>query len=415
MPEFSEYNIWNVRKDFPVLQTKIHGKPLVYLDSAATMQKPKCVVEAMSRFYLGEYGTVHRAVYSLASQATARYDQVRSLVQGFIGAAHLEEIVFVRGTTEGINLVAHSFGKAFIEPLDEIILSETEHHSNIVPWQMLCQERGAVLKVIPVNDNGELILEEFEKILSAKTKLVSLAHIANSTGVVHPIARVIQMAHAKGAYVLVDAAQSVAHYPIDVQKWDVDFLVFSAHKAMGPTGVGVLYGKKDLLDKMPPYQGGGDMIETVSFEASTFQPPPLKFEAGTPSIVEVIGLGAALEYLNALGLENIYRWEKKLLEYAMHRLSELQDVRIIGPSHSRSSIISFVCNDLHPLDIGTLLDLRGVAVRTGHHCSQPTMKRMGVSSTVRISFAAYNTVEEIDIFIEALKEVILMLRPPLSY
>lgn len=411
-----EWNVWSIRKDFPILQTHVHGKPLIYLDSAATMQKPRSVIDAMSKFYLEEYGTVHRAVYALASGATERYDAVRAKVQQFIKAEHLEEIVFTRGTTEGINLVARSLGKALLlKHSDEILISETEHHSNIVPWQMLCEERGCTLKVIPVNDRGEIVMEEYEKMLLGNVKLVSVAHIANATGVIHPIATMIQMAHGKGALFLVDAAQSVAHYPLDMQLWDADFLVFSGHKAFGPTGIGILYGKKELLNQMPPYQGGGDMVEEVTFAKTTFQPSPLRFEAGTPSIAEVMGLGAAIDYIKTLGIESIAAWEKQLLDYAIAKLREIPEVRIIGDAKEKSAIVSFVCEGLHPLDIGTLLDLRGIAVRTGHHCAQPTMKRFGVPSTVRASFAAYNTIEEVDVFIYALKEVILLLRPSLSY
>ena len=393
-----------IRKEFSFLDSL--DNPLIYLDSAATSQKPRSVVDTMSQFFLKEYATVHRAVYPLAAESTARYDAVRESVQKFIGAFDSSEIIFTRGTTEGINLVASSFGKAFIDEGDEILLSETEHHSNIVPWQMLCLDRKAILKVIPVDDNGEILLDSFKSMLSSKVKIVSLAHIANSTGVIHPISEVICLAHSHGAKVLIDAAQSVSHLPINVQELDADFLVFSGHKLYGPTGVGVLYAKKHLLEQMPPYQGGGDMIKTVSFEKTTYQEAPLKFEAGTPSIAEVIGLGASLEFLNRIGLSQIEAWEKKLVEYALLKLSSIPEVKLLSYAKNKSSIISFNCAGCHPLDVGTLLGLRGIAVRTGHLCAQPALKRLGVSSTIRISFAIYNTFEEIDQFALALKETI---------
>ena len=393
-----------IRKEFPFLDSL--DNPLIYLDSAATSQKPRSVVDTMSQFFLKEYATVHRAVYPLAAESTARYDAVRESVQAFIGASDSSEILFTRGTTEGINLVASSFGKAFINEGDEILLSETEHHSNIVPWQMLCLDRKAILKVIPVDDNGEILLDAFKAMLSSKVKMVSLAHIANSTGVIHPISEVIHLAHSCGAKVLIDAAQSISHLPIDVQQLDADFVVFSGHKLYGPTGVGVLYAKKHLLEQMPPYQGGGDMIKTVSFEKTTYQEAPLKFEAGTPSIAEVIGLGVSLEFLSRIGLSQIEAWEKKLVEYALLKLASIPEVKLLSQTKNKSAIISFNCVGCHPLDIGTLLGLRGIAVRTGHLCAQPALKRLGVSSTIRISFAIYNTFEEIDQFALALKETI---------
>lgn len=404
MSDHLAFDVLKIRKEFPFLEGL--ASPVIYLDSAATSQKPREVVEVMSRFLLKEYATVHRAVYPQAAESTSRYDGVRELVQKFIGAADSSEIIFTRGTTEGINLVASSFGKAFINEGDEILLSETEHHSNIVPWQMLCSERKATLRVIPVDDNGEIRLEAFERMLSPRVKLVSVAHIANSTGVIHPIAEIIRLTHSHGAKVLIDAAQSISHLSIDVQKLDADFLVFSGHKAYGPTGVGVLYAKKDLLEKMPPYQGGGDMIKSVSFEKTTYQDAPLKFEAGTPSIVEVIGLGSSLEFINRIGLGQIEAWEKKLVEYALLKLVSIPEVKLLSEAKNKSSIISFNCKHCHPLDVGTLLGLRGVSVRTGHLCAQPALKRLGVSSTIRISFAVYNTFEEIDQMILALKETI---------
>lgn len=398
-----------------MLQLKMHGKHFIYLDSAATTQKPKCVIDAMSRFYQEQYGTVHRSVYDFASQATTSYNNVRQKLKEFINAAFVEEIIFTKGTTEAINLVASSFGKAFLQPGDEVLITVMEHHSNIVPWQMICEERGAILKAIPINSHGELILEEFDQLVSDRTKIVSVAHIANSTGTLNPIAEIIERSHARGAKVLIDGAQSVAHMPIDVQKLNADFFVFSGHKAYGPTGVGVLYGKRALLEKMPPYQGGGDMIDEVTLTSSTYQHPPMKFEAGTPMVAEVIGLGAAIDFIESLGISNIAAWEQDVLEYATKRLSEIKGLRIIGTAASKGAIISFVLDGLHPLDIGTLLDLRGIAVRTGLLCAQPTLKHFNVPSLTRISFGLHTTMDEIDIFTEALKEVVLLLRPSMSY
>ena len=410
-----EFNVWKVRQEFPMLHQMMHGKPFVYLDTAATAQKPRCVVDALIRFYTQQYGTVHRSVYDFASQATARYNTVRQKVKEFINAHFVEEIIFTKGTTEGINLVAHSFGKAFLQQGDEVLISEMEHHSNIVPWQLVCEERGAILKVVPINERAELDMQEFQKLLSDRTKIVSVAHIANATGTVNPIEEIIKLSHARGAKVLIDGAQAAGHFAIDVRKLGADFYVFSGHKAYGPTGVGILYGKKALLEKMPPYQGGGDMIEEVAFSGTTYQQPPLKFEAGTPGIAEVLGLGEAIDFINRLGRDKIAAWEKGLLEYATVRLQELKGVRIIGTASKKGGIISFVIDGLHPLDIGTLLDIRGIAVRTGHLCAQPTLQRFGLQSMVRVSFGLYNTTEEIDAFINALKEAMLLLRPAMSY
>jgi cysteine desulfurase / selenocysteine lyase len=410
-----EFNVWKVKQEFPMLQQPMHGKPFVYLDSAATTQKPRCVIDEMSRFYEEQYGTVHRSVYDFASQATTRYNDVRLKVKDFLNAAFVEEIIFTKGTTEAINLVASSFGKAFLQPGDEVLITEMEHHSNIVPWQLICKERGAVLKAVPIDDRGELILEEFDRLLTDRTKIVAVAHIANSTGTVNPVEEIIRRAHAKGARVLIDGAQSVAHMPIDVQKMQADFYTFSGHKAYGPTGVGVLYGKKSLLEKMPPYQGGGDMIDDVTISETTYQMPPLKFEAGTPMIAQVIGLGAAIGFMESLGLDRIASWERGLLEYATKRLIEVKGLRIIGTSSNKGAIISFVVEGLHPLDIGTLLDIRGIAVRTGQLCAQPTLKHFNLPSLTRISFGMHNTIEEVDFFVDALKEVVLLLHPALSY
>lgn len=405
MPDFHQ-----IRKDFPMLRKQMHGKPLIYLDSAATAQKPQVVIDAISDFYQNHYGTVHRAVYELSVHSSQEYQQTRHKVQEFLNAAKVDEIIFTRGTTESINMVAYSFGKAFVKPGDEILISEMEHHSNIVPWQILCEDRGAILKVIPMNDRGELILDEYQNLLSAKTRLVAVNHVANSIGTINPIKQMAQMAHAAGANILVDGAQSAPHMPVDVRDLDVDFFVFSGHKVYGPTGIGILYGKEELLDRMPPYQGGGDMIEKVTFAHSTYNVLPLKFEAGTPMIAEVIGLGAALDYVKNIGVESIQKWEHQLLEYATPQLQQIEGLRLIGTAAQKGAILSFVVEGIHALDIGTLLDLKGVAVRTGHHCAQPTMKHFGVTATARASLAMYNTKDEIDQFVGALKEVTKALR-----
>jgi len=409
------FDVWRIREDFPILKTTMNGKPLIYLDSASTTQKPQVVVDAMKRFYEEEYGTVHRAVYELAAHSTEMYSDVRGKVQRFINARDEEEIVFTRGTTEAINLVAHSFGKAFIQEGDEIIISEMEHHSNIVPWQLFCKEHGAKLKVIPINDDGELRLDIFDEILNERTKLVSIAHIANATGTINPVKTVIQKAHSYGAKVMIDGAQAASHLQIDVQDLDADFYAFSGHKMYGPTGVGVLYGKRDLLEEMPPFMGGGDMIEEVFMDHSTFQKAPLKFEAGTPSIVEVIGLGVAIDYIESIGREAIDVWQNKLLKHATEKLLELKGVRLIGTAAQKTSILSFTLEGLHPLDLGTILGLKGIAIRTGHLCAQPTLRHFGVSALARLAFGVYNTHEEIDLCIHAIKEAAVLLKPEMSY
>ena len=401
--EHFKYDVLKVREEFPVFYK---NPSLIYFDSAATSHKPKRVVDTMTRFLLEEYGTVHRAVYELAAGATARYNEVRNSLKQFIGAGEEGDVVFTRGTTDGINLVAASFGKAFLKEGDEILISETEHHSNIVPWQLICEEKKAVLRVIPVDDQGELCLDLFEKMLSSKTKLVSIAHISNATGVLHPIVDIIELSHKYGAKVLIDAAQSASHIPLKVKEWDVDFLVFSGHKIYGPTGIGVLYGKKDLLNQMPPYQGGGDMVQQVSFEKTTYQEAPLKFEAGTPSIAEVMGLGSAIEFLNQWGLDKIHKHESILMESAVKHLEQIPQVSFLSHSNNKSSILTFSCKGIHSLDIGTLLDLEGIAVRTGHLCAQPTLKRFGIRSAIRISFGAYNQLEEVERFMIAFKGVL---------
>jgi cysteine desulfurase/selenocysteine lyase len=398
------------RKDFPMLQKQMHGKPLIYLDSAATAQKPQKVIDAISSFYKDYYGTVHRAIYDLSVRSTHEYEDVRQKVKTLLNAAKVEEIIFTRGTTDSINIVADSFGRAFVNKGDEVIISESEHHSNIVPWQMMCEARGAVLRVIPINDCSELILDEYAKLLNDKTRIVAVSHIANSTGTIHPIKQIIEMAHKYGAKVLIDGAQSVPHMTVDVQNLDADFYVFSGHKFYGPTGIGILYGKEALLEKMPPHHGGGDMIALVTFPKTTYNTLPLKFEAGTPSIAEVIGLGAAIDYIQKIGLEKIHACEQELLNHATNKLKAVKGLRIIGTAAEKGAIVSFVVEGVHPLDIGTMLDLRGVAIRTGHQCAQPTMQRLGVSATCRASFGFYNSLEEVDTFVVALQDVLSLFR-----
>jgi len=398
------------RKDFPMLQKSMHGKPLIYFDSAATTQKPQSVINTITDFYENHYSTVHRAIYELAAYATEHYESTRHKVKDFIHAAKVEEIIFTRGTTDAINLVAYSFGKAFIKPEDEIIIAEMEHHSNIIPWQMLCEDRGAKLRIIPINDNAEIELEEYAKLLNKNTKLVAISHVSNSTGTLNPVKQMVEMAHNFGAKVLVDGAQSAPHMTINVQDLDADFFAFSGHKLYGPTGIGILYGKEELLNQMPPVQGGGDMVNVVTFLKTTYSDLPLKFEAGTPMIAEVIGLGAAIDYVQAIGLDPISHWEQELLVHATKLIETVKGVRIIGTAKEKGAILSFVAEGVHPLDMGTMLDLRGIAVRTGHHCAQPTMCRFGLSGTCRASFAFYNTKEEIGIFIGALEEVLDTLR-----
>lgn len=399
-----------VRKDFPMLTVKVHDKPLVYLDSAATSQKPNQVIDTITDFYKNYYGTVHRAVYSTAIVASEAYQATRKKVQVFLNAQSDDEIIFTKGTTEAINLVAYSFGKQFIEPGDEIIITEMEHHSNIVPWQIAAQDRKAIVKVIPFTDDGVLDMDEFKKALSNKTKIVAVAHISNVLGTINPIKEIVKLAHEKGAKVLVDGAQSACHMPIDVQALDVDFFAFSGHKLIGPTGIGVLYGKKELLEAMPPYQGGGDMIQTVTFEKTTYNTLPLKFEAGTPLIAEVIGLGKSIDYLTSLGMSDIYAYEKELLSILLYELQTIPGLYVLGLSELKSAICTFSISGVHPLDIATLLDLHGIAIRSGHLCAQPTMRHFGITAAARASLSFYNTKEEIHFFIEHLKKVIKQLR-----
>lgn len=405
MADFSK-----LREDFPLLKSKMHGKPLVYLDSAATAQKPNCVIDAITDFYQNHYGTVHRTIYELSSFATHKYEETRVKVAKFLNAKKNEEIIFTRGTTESINMVAYSFGKAFINPGDEILISEMEHHSNIVPWQILCEDRGAILKVIPMNDLGELKLDEYAKLLNAKTKLVAITHVSNALGTVNPIKEMVKMAHQMGAKFLVDGAQSAPHMKIDVQDLDADFYVFSGHKLYGPTGIGILYGKEDLLNAMPPYQGGGDMIEKVTFEKTTYNTLPLKFEAGTPLIAEVMGLSAAIDYINSIGIEAIYAYEHDLLVHATSQMEQIPEIQMIGKAANKGAILTFVTDGIHSLDIATLLDLQGIAIRSGHLCTQPVMRHFGVTSAARASFALYNSKDEIDFFISALKNSIQQLK-----
>jgi len=404
-------DVQRVRKDFPMLGQKMHDKPLVYLDSAATYQKPNAVIDAIAGFYRDHYGTVHRAIYQLAVWSTEHYQQTRQKVKAFLNAAQAEEIIFTRGATESINLVAYSFGKAFVKPGDEILISAMEHHSNIVPWQILCEDRRAHLKVIPMNERGELLLDEYARLLTPRTRLVAFTHVSNALGTINPVKEMTAMAHQAGAKVLIDGSQSAPHMTVDVQDLDADFFVFSGHKVMGPTGVGVLYGKAGLLNEMPPYQGGGDMIESVYFDKTTYNVLPLKFEAGTPMIAEVMGLGAALDYIQSIGLEAIQAWEHELLVHATARLEQVPGLRIIGQAKEKGALISFVIDGIHSLDIGSLLDLKGIAIRTGHHCAQPVMRFFNVPTTARASFACYNTKEEIDYLADSLQAIARKLYP----
>lgn len=402
-------DVQQLRQDFPILQTEVYGKPLVYLDNAATTQKPLAVIEAMNDYYTSSNSNIHRGVHYLSQKATSEYEIVRQKVQRFINAEHLHEVIFTKGTTESINLVASCFSRKFLKPGDSILISAMEHHSNIVPWQMACEAHGATLRVIPMNEKGELQMDAFTDMLDETVKLISLTYVSNTLGTINPVREVIEQAHAQDIPVLIDAAQAVQHIPLDVQDLDADFVAFSGHKMYGPTGIGVLYGKEKWLDQMPPYQGGGDMIKTVSFEKTTYNELPLKFEAGTPAIAEGIGLGAAIDYLEQLGLQNIYSTEHALLTYATNALSQIDGIRFIGQAAQKSASISFLINDIHPFDIGEILDKQGVAVRTGHHCTEPIMNFYGIPGTVRASLAFYNTTEEIDKLVAATKKAAMML------
>jgi cysteine desulfurase / selenocysteine lyase len=399
-------DVSRIRDDFPILSRRVHGKPLVYLDNAATTQKPQAVIDRIVRYYTHENSNVHRGVHLLSEEATAAYEGARETVRAFLNAADDKEIVFVRGTTDGINLIAGSWGRANIGEGDEIVISAIEHHSNIVPWQMLALERGAKLRIIPANERGELLLDAYGELLNERTKLVSLIHVSNALGTVNPIRSMIATAHERGIPVVVDGAQGVPHLSVDVQELDADFYVFSGHKVFGPTGIGALYGKAALLEAMPPLQGGGDMILSVSFEKTVYNVPPFRFEAGTPNIAGAIGLAAALDYIGSIGLERIAAWEHELLEYATAALSAIPEVRILGTAREKASVISFALEGVHPHDIGTIIDQEGIAIRTGHHCAQPVMQHFGVPATARASLAFYNTKEEIDALAAGVRKVL---------
>lgn len=402
-------DVYAIREQFPILNREVKGKLLVYLDNAATSQKPNVVIDALTGYYTGYNANVHRGIHTLAEEATAAFESARDTVKDFINASSREEIIFTKGTTEGINLVAATWGRQNIKAGDEIIISTMEHHSNIVPWQILCEEKGAVLKVIPVNEQGELLMDEFEKLVGPRTKLVSIVHVSNSLGTINPVKKIIDIAHKAGALVLVDGAQSSVHLDIDVQAMGCDFFAFSGHKVYGPTGIGALYGRKELLEAMPVYQGGGEMIREVSFEGTTYNDLPYKFEAGTPNMADAIGLKAALDFIRHIGKEKIRRHEEQLLAYGTEKLEQLPRLRIIGRAKEKASVISFVLEGIHPQDIGILLDNRGIAVRTGHHCCQPLMHRFGIPGTIRASFALYTTKEEIDALVAGLEKAIKML------
>jgi cysteine desulfurase/selenocysteine lyase len=401
----SVLDINKIRQDFPILDEKVNGRDLVYFDNAATTQKPFVVLEALANYYGHYNANIHRGIHFLAEKATSAFEDSRTTIQKFLNAAHKEEIIFTYGTTDGINLVAQTYGRKFLKEGDEIIISTLEHHSNIVPWQMLCEENGCVLRVIPIDDNGDLILEEYEKMLSEKTKFVSVIHVSNSLGTINDVKFIAEKAHAVGAKVLVDGAQASSHFTIDVQDLDADFYVFSAHKIFGPTGMGVLYGKSDILNAMPPYRGGGEMIKEVTFEKTTYNELPYKFEAGTPNIADVVAVKFAIDYINDLGKENIAAYEDELLNYATEKLSEIGGLRIVGQAKEKVSVVSFVLDGIHPQDVGVILDQQGIAIRTGHHCTQPLMNRLGLPGTSRASFAVYNTKPEIDKLVAGIHKV----------
>jgi len=404
-PPTVQFDPERARADFPILRQKIHGRPLVYLDNAATSQKPQRVIDAISNFYSTTNANVHRGVHALSERATEQFELAREKVRAFINAPKVEEIVFVRGATEAINLVAQSFGRSRLRRGDEILVSAMEHHSNIVPWQLLCESTGAVLRVAPINDDGELMVGEFEAMLGAKTRLVALAHVSNALGTINPVRQLIAAAHSRGVPVLLDGAQAIPHLKVDVKALDCDFYVFSGHKMFGPMGIGALFGKAELLESMPPYQGGGDMILSVTFEKTIYNRVPYKFEAGTPDVGGAIGLGSAIDYLNSLGMEQIAAYEHDLLVYATAAISRVPGVRLVGTARQKAGVISFLLGDIHPHDIGTILDQEGIAIRTGHHCAQPVMQRFGVDATARASLAFYNTREDIDRLVAGLERV----------
>lgn len=400
------YDVQEIRNDFPILQTTVHGKPLVYLDNAATTQKPLSVIKKAEKYYSNMNSNIHRGVHALSQVATEAYETARIKVKKFINALGKNEIIFTKGTTESINLVAHSYVRPNLQEGDEVIISHMEHHSNIVPWQLICEEKNAKLKVIPIDDNGELIFEDFEKLITNRTKIISVVYASNSLGTINPVKKIIELAHQNNIPVLLDAAQAVNHLPVDVQELDCDFLAFSGHKLYGPTGIGILYGKVNLLDAMPPYQGGGDMISKVTFEETIYNELPHKFEAGTPNIAGAIGLGEAIDYVLKVGIENVSIHEMNLLEYATEAVSNIPGLKIIGTAKEKVGVLSFVLDNVHPHDIGTFLDFEGVAIRTGHHCTQPVMDRYKIPATSRASFAMYNIKEEIDVLVSGLKKII---------
>ncbi len=400
------FDVAKIRQDFPILAETIHGKPLVYLDNAASTQKPRAVLDTLRQVYEHDYANVHRGVHTLSQRATDLFEGAREKVRAFINARDVKEIIFVRGTTEAINLVAQSYGRSKLQPGDEILISAMEHHSNIVPWQIVCQQTGAVLKVAPINLAGEIIMEEFEALLTERTKLVSVVHMSNALGTINPVKRIVELAHAKGVPVMLDGAQAIPHMAVDVQALDCDFYAFSGHKLCGPSGIGVLYGKEALLKAMPPWQGGGDMIRMVTFAKTEYNVLPYKFEAGTPAIAEAIGLGAAVDYLQAIGMDKIASYEQQLLQYATERALEIPSLKIIGTASDKGAILGFTLHHIHPHDIGTLLDQLGIAVRAGHHCAMPVMDFFGVPATARASFSFYNTIEEVDSLIDGIKQLI---------
>lgn len=404
------FDVQKIRADFPILSRKVNGKPLIYFDNGATTQKPNAVINALIKYYKDQNANIHRGVHTLSQEITVAYENARSTVQKHLNAEHAHEIVFTRGTSDSINLVASSFGKKFISKGDEILISAMEHHSNILPWQQVCEEKGAILKVIPINEKGELLISEYKRLLNEKTKIVAVTHVSNSLGTVNPIEEIVALAHVKNIPVLVDGAQAIPHIGVDLRVLNADFYVFSAHKVFGPTGVGILYGKEKWLNQLPPYQVGGGTIKTVTFEKTEYADLPLKFEAGTPHIEGGIGLAVALDYVNNIGLKEIAAYEHELLEYATKAISKIEGVKIIGTAKEKASVLSFIVEGLHPFDVGTLLDQLGIAVRTGHHCTQPLMNFFGIPGTIRAAFAFYNTKEEIDVFAEGLQRAINMLR-----
>ena len=399
------FDVERIRRDFPILHQSVFGKPLVYLDNAATTHKPRIVIETVSRFYERDNSNIHRGLHQLSERSTKAYEGARVKVQKFINAAEPREIIFVRGTTEAINLVARTYGRKQVDAGDEVLITEMEHHSNIVPWQMLCEEKNAILRVGPINDRGELLLEEFEKLMGPRTKLVAVVHLSNALGTINPVRRIVEMAHSRGIPVPIDGAQAVAHLTVDVRALGCDFYAFSGHKIYGPTGIGVLYGKAELLEEMPPYQGGGDMISSVTFEKTIYNKLPHKFEAGTPNIADAIGLGAAIGYLTGVGLDAVSAYESELLAHATETIGAIEGIRLIGTARKKASVLSFLIDGIHPHDIGTILDKEGIAIRAGHHCTQPLMKRFGVPATARATVSFYNTREEIDALAAGIRKV----------